>query len=92
MTRNTYKISQVETATIQDDIELLIGHSHLWRVECNGRLAAYCVDKALADRIANENLYRTTISPTGTLFSYPSPETAVAVCVGTVNTLLRDTD
>lgn len=84
----TYTISLVSAETIKDNIEFLAGHKHLWRVEREGTVVAYCIDKAFADQIV-ELRYATAVNGgTGNLFPYPSAGSAVAMCVGSVNSLL----
>jgi len=84
----TYTLSLVSMDSIKDDVEQLSGHKHLWRVECEGDVIAYCIDKALADRIA-ELQYSRAIGATGNLFSYPSADAPIALCVGAINEMLR---
>lgn len=89
----TYTLSHVTASSIKEDVDPLLGHELLWRVECENTVVAYCVDKSLADRIASENLYSgIAASRTGNLFSYPSRDAAIAVCVGVVNKRLMDSD
>ncbi|WP_460160744.1 hypothetical protein [Pseudomonas sp. S2_B10] len=85
----TYTLSLISSAAIKDDVGPLLGHKNLWRVECGEKVVAYCVAKDLADRIAHEDLYRVTESGSGNMFAFPSLDAPVALCIGTVNALLR---
>jgi len=85
----TYALTLVAATAIKDDVGLLAGHKNLWQVDYQGKLVAYCVDKSLADRIAQEDMYRPTIGGTGNLFAYPSTDAPVALCIGTVNAALK---
>lgn len=85
----TYTVSLISTAAIEDDVELLAGRKDLWRVECDQKVVAYCVDKSLADRIAHDNLYRPTQGGFEGLFAFPSTDAPIALCVGSVNAMLR---
>ena len=84
----TYTLSLVSAEAIKDDIEFLVGHKHLWRVEREGKVVAYCIDKAFADRIVELSYATSASDGTGHLFPYPSAGSAVAMCVGAVNSLL----
>ena len=86
-----FTLDLISASSIEDDIAPLNGCKNLWRVTSEGVLVAYCADKSVADRIAHGNLYRVTIG-TRQLFSYPSAENPVAMCVGTTNALLREDD
>ncbi|MDR7056389.1 hypothetical protein J2W70_003770 [Pseudomonas koreensis] len=84
----TYTLSHVSIESIKDDVEQLSGNSYLWRVECEGEVIAYCIEKAFADRITDLPYIR-AVRPTGTLFAFPSTDAPVAICVGAINELLR---
>ncbi|WP_416739073.1 hypothetical protein ACM1ZW_19630 [Pseudomonas sp. NFX71] len=88
----TYTLTLIAASAINDDVSLLAGHKNLWRVDCQGKLVAYCVDKSFADRIAEEDMYRPTIAGTGNLFAYPSTDAPVALCIGTVNLALMQSE
>lgn len=87
-----YTLDLISASAIKDDISPLDGIKDLWRVTSSGTLVAYCVDKKLADRIAHGNLYRSTVNPRGTLFSYPSVGSVEALCVGITNAMLHEDD
>ena len=89
---STYTLELVSASSVREDISSLAGHKHLWRVTHGVSLVAYCAEKVLADRIARDNLYRPTVSTTGNLFSYPSNDSPLAICVGTTNMLLHQDD
>lgn len=88
----TYTLSLISTAAIKDDVGPLLGHKNLWRVECGEKVVAYCVDKALADRIAHEDMYRPTVGGTGNLFAFPSGDEPIALCIGTINVMLKKSE
>ena len=87
----TYNLSLVSTDSIEENIEPLLGHKHLWRVQHEGQVIAYCVERSFAERVTQMD-FRPAVIPTGHLFAYPSVEAAVAMCVGMINQSLKRTE
>lgn len=87
-----YAIELIPASSVKDGISPLGDVKDVWRVTSDGDVVAYCLDKALADRIARHNLYRPRGNPFRAFVVYPSPESPTAMCVGLTNFLLHQDD